>query len=74
MLKRYVDDINTALPPAPPGSRYIQGEIVIVPEEVEADLSEPADKRTMMLLIVQYQLYWCSYFVLKLIFFAKRHH
>ena len=50
MLKRYVDDINTALPPAPPGSRYVQGKVVVVPEEVEADLAISADKRTMTLL------------------------
>ena len=50
MMKRYVDDINLALPPVPAGSRYVDGRVVVVEDEVAGDTEIPPDQRTMCLL------------------------
>ena len=39
----YVDDHNLAMEELPPGSRYREGRVVIVPEEVDADCLLPGD-------------------------------
>ena len=50
MLKRYVDDINTALLPVEPGTRYRNDEIHIEEDQIEHDRELGEDKRTMLLL------------------------
>ena len=44
----YVDDHNLALEELPPGARYREGKVVVVPEEVEGDLLLPGDQRTAL--------------------------
>ena len=46
MLKVYVDDGNVACKAFPPGSRLVNGKIVIVEDLIEADKEIPADERT----------------------------
>ena len=50
MDKRYVDDIDVALPPVENGTRYVDGELKIVEEEVAADEVREDDEVTMELL------------------------
>ena len=51
MLKIYIDDENIACEAFPPGSRLINGKIVIVEEEIENDRLIPGDKRTAAILL-----------------------
>ena len=46
MLKYYIDDGNTICSILPPGSRLVDGKIVVVEREVEADIEVPGDERT----------------------------
>ena len=46
----YVDDHNLAMEELPPGSRYREGKVVIVPEEVDADCLLPGDQRTALVM------------------------
>ena len=46
LCKLYVDDNNLAMEELEPGSRFIDGELVVVQDEVEDDLMLPADQRT----------------------------
>ena len=46
----YVDDHNLAMEELPPGSRYREGRVVIVPEEVDADCLLPGDQRTALVM------------------------
>ena len=47
MSKRYVDDINMAADEVPVGTRFTDGRLVVVEEEVIVDEEVPGDKRTM---------------------------
>ena len=46
MLKYYIDDGNIICSIMPPGSRLVNGKIVVVEEEVEVDMQIPGDERT----------------------------
>ena len=46
MLKMYVDDTNLAMAELEPGTRYVNGELVIIEKEVEADSRLSGDHRT----------------------------
>ena len=46
LFKIYVDDSNLAVEELEAGTRFIDGELVVVPEEVEADSRLPGDQRT----------------------------
>ena len=50
MDTRYVDDINTALPPVQPGTRYVNDTIKVLAEKVEEDEEREKDEITMKLL------------------------
>ena len=50
MLLFYVDDVNLALEELAPGSRFIDGKVEVVPEEVEGDLRLPGDQRTALVI------------------------
>ena len=50
MLLFYVDDGNLALEELAPGSRYIDGKVEVLPEEVEGDLRLPGDQRTALVI------------------------
>ena len=50
MCTRYVDDVNIAVIPQPPGSRFIEGKISFVPEFVEQDTEKGVDIYTGELL------------------------
>ena len=47
MYKRYVDDINIAAKETPPGTRYLNGNLVIDESAIDEDRTIPGDKRTM---------------------------
>ena len=40
---RYVDDVNLAIIPPPPGTRFVEGELKLCPEFVESDKNEGVD-------------------------------
>ena len=46
----YVDDHNLAMEELPPGSRYRDGRVEIVPEEVDDDCLLPGDQRTALVM------------------------
>ena len=46
LCKLYVDDNNLAMEELEPGSRFIDGELVVVQDEVEDDSCIPGDQRT----------------------------
>ena len=46
----YVDDHNLAMEELPPGARFLEGRVVVVPEEVEGDLQLPGDHRTALVM------------------------
>ena len=48
MLLFYVDDVNLALEELAPGSRFTDGKVEVVPEEIEGDLRLPGDQRTAL--------------------------
>ena len=50
MLLFYVDDVNLALEELAPGSRFINGRVEVVPEEIEGDLRIPGDQRTALVI------------------------
>ena len=50
MDTRYVDDIDVALTPVQPGTRYVNGKIEVVAEKVEEDEGREKDENTMRLL------------------------
>ena len=50
MHKFYVDDHNLVMEEMPPGSRFREKKIEIVPEEVDADSQLPGDQRTALVL------------------------
>ena len=47
MYKRYVDDINIVIPPVEPGTRYTDGRLEIVHEELIIDEGKEPDELTM---------------------------
>ena len=49
MMKRYVDDINMAMPPIKPGTRYQDGAIHHREDLVDHDTGIKEDLRTMLL-------------------------
>ena len=46
MLKVYVDDVNVVTEELPPGTRFIEGQLTIIEEEVENDNTISGDIRT----------------------------
>ena len=48
--KFYVDDHNLAMEEPPPGARWREGKVVVIPEEVEADCLLPGDQRTALVI------------------------
>lgn len=46
MMLFYVDDVNLAVEEMPPGSRFINGKVEVVEDEVERDRAIPGDERT----------------------------
>ena len=46
----YVDYHNLAMEELPPGARYLEGKVVVVPKEVERDLQLPGDHRAALIM------------------------
>ena len=46
LLLFYVDETNLAMEELEPGCRLVDGKVVVVEEEVEADRAIPGDRRT----------------------------
>ena len=51
MLRIYIDDQNVACEALPPGARLVNGRVVIVDSEVEADKLIPSDQRTAKIML-----------------------
>ena len=51
LLKVYVDDGLQVCEELPPGSRYVDGQVMVVEEEVEADQLLPGDQRTAAVMV-----------------------
>ena len=51
LLKIYIDDQNVACEALPPGSRLVDGKVIIEDSEVESDMAIPSDIRTSKILL-----------------------